>query len=227
MSVLIDSACIDDLVRAEELGFVRGVTTNPSLMRQETDDPLRHAARILEVTSFADVYYQPTGACGSLLVEARKAWSLEQDRVVLKLPATRTGIALAGLMTREGARVALTAAQVPHSMIVAESIGCYAVIPYLDRALRDIRTDPHLLRSLAEVRRGDTKIIAASVKNCGQFLNAFHEGADAVTAPLHVLLEILGHPAPLEAEAGFAREYQDTVAPPHDGGATALDRIDS
>lgn len=208
MGILLDSASVDDAIRAADLGFVRGITTNPTLMRRETADPLRQAAELLRTVAFPEVYYQPTGAYGPLRQEAEKAFALDEERVVLKLAATNDGVALAGAMVGLGARVALTAAQAPHAMAVAESIGAVAVIPYVDRALRDLRTDARLIQSLVRIRRGSTRIVAASVKNAGQFLQAYQDGADAVTAPLPVLEGLLGHPAGLEAERDFASEYR-------------------
>lgn len=207
MSVYLDSANLDDATRAARLGFVRGITTNPTLLRKETEDPIRHFASLLAAVDLPELFYQPTGAYGSLLSEADKVWSLDRERVVLKLPATPGGAAVAGAMVREGAKVALTAAQTPHALIVAESIGCAAVIPYVDRALRDLRTESGLIQAMTRVRRGTTRIVAASVKNGGQFVHAFHDGADAVTAPLAVLDELLLHPASVEAEHAFVQEY--------------------
>ncbi len=208
MSIILDSANLDDAVRAAQLGFIRGITTNPSLMRRETDDPLGQLGRLLKSVDLSEIFYQPTGAYGAMESEAAKAWSLDEARVVLKLPATPAGVVVAAEMVRRGAKVSLTAVQSPHAMIVAESVGCVAVIPYLDRSLRDLGTDQHLIASMARVRRGSTRIVAASVKSVGQFLWAFHEGADAVTAPLSVLEELLTHPASTAAERQFAEEYR-------------------
>lgn len=206
--LLLDSAAIEDATRAADLGYVRGITTNPTLLRPHTDDPLRHFRQLLAAVELPELYYQPTGAYGDLDREAAGAWELDPQRVVVKLPATATGAAMAARLIRRGARVALTAAQTPYAMLVAQSLGCAAVIPYLDRALRDPRVDGGLLRSLADLRRGPTRIVAASVKNTGQVLSAFRDGADAVTAPLPVLEALLSHPAALEAEQAFTREFQ-------------------
>jgi transaldolase len=207
MSILLDSASLSDATAAAGLGFVRGVTTNPTLMRSETADPLGRLAELLATVDFAEIYYQPTGAYGPLREEAEKAFRLDDQRVVLKLPATPDGVALAGAAVRLGARVSLTAAQSPQAMVVAESIGATAGIPYVDRAQRDLRVGPDLVRALARVRRGPTRIVAASVKSAGQLLQAYEDGADAVTAPLAVLETLLHHPAALEAEHAFAAEY--------------------
>ncbi|MGZ3147790.1 transaldolase family protein [Lentzea chajnantorensis] len=207
MTVLLDSADLNDVSAAAALGFVTGVTTNPTLLRQVTSDPLTHAAELLAATDFPEVYYQPTGAHGDLLDEALQAWKLAPERIVLKVPATPGGAVLAQRLVREGVPVSLTAAQSPNAMIIAEAIGAASVIPYVDRAWRDPRIGNDLVRQLAALRRGSTRIVAASVKNAGQFTQAFADGADAVTAPLGVLTQVLAHPAALEAEQAFAGEY--------------------
>ncbi|HEY7104333.1 MAG TPA: transaldolase family protein [Mycobacteriales bacterium] len=207
MAIYLDSADPDDLVTATEMGFVTGVTTNPSLMHAATEDPLKHAAQLLAAADLVEFFYQPTGAYGSPLDEALAARDLDPQRVVLKLMATPAGVRLAGTLVARGARVALTAAQTPVTMAVAEAAGCVAVIPYVDRAWRDGRTESHLVRALAELRRSGTRIVAASVKNVGQLTQAFVDGADAVSAPLDVLEQVLDHPAGVEAEQAFAAEY--------------------
>lgn len=209
MVVYLDSADLDDVRAAAHLGFVKGMTTNPSLMRIVTADPLKHATELLAITQFPEFFYQPSGAYVSVLDEAVAAWSLDPERVILKLPATPGGVSLAADLVGRGVRVALTAAQTPNAMIVAEAIGVVAVIAYVDRAWRDPRVENDLVGALARVRRGDTRIVAASVKNVGQFTMAFVDGADAVSAPLVVLEQVLGHPAGLEAERAFAEEYRE------------------
>jgi transaldolase len=207
MTIYLDSADLDDARAAAELGFVRGITTNPNLMRPITSDPLAHTAELLADTDFPEIYYQPCGAYRSLTDEARSAVALAPERIVIKLPATPGGVGIAAKMIGCGARVALTAAQTPNAMIVAEALGAEAVIPYVDRALRDPRTDNNLVCSLASVRRRGTRIIAASVKNGGQFSQAFVDRADVVSAPLDVLRQVLDHPASLEAEQDFGEAY--------------------
>jgi transaldolase len=207
MTIYLDSADTADARAAAELGFVRGITTNPRLMRAVTSDPLARAAELLATTEFPQFCYQPCGAYDDMLDEAMSAWSLDRARVTIKLPATQAGAALAAKVIDRGAPVALTAAQTSNSMIVAEALGAVAVIPYVDRALRDPRIDNDIVRALAAARRGTTRIIAASVKNIGQFAQAYADGADVVSAPLDVLTELLNHPAALEAEHDFAQEY--------------------
>ncbi|MCO1614288.1 hypothetical protein M8C11_06150 [Micromonospora sp. CPM1] len=212
-SIYLDSGDSEQIRSAAEEGLIRGFTTNPTLLRQVTDDPLRHCCELLGKYDRLEVFYQPTGAYGDLEAESWAAWRLDPQRMTLKLMSTPSGIALARRLADGGARVALTAAQSPTVMIVAEAIGCEAVIPYVDRAWRDQRTESHLVRSLAQVRHGATRIIAASVKNAGQFVQAYRDGADAVTAPLDVLRAVTADAAAIEAEQAFTAEYAEAALP--------------
>jgi transaldolase len=146
----LDSASLSDIAAAMESGFVTGVTTNPKLMRIETFDPLAHLRRILKEFDAIDVYYQPTGYDEDHQSEASTAVSIASDRVVVKVPATTRGIALASNLITQGARVSLTAAQYPEAMLLAEAAGCESVIPYVDRAQRDPSVPSRLVASLAK-----------------------------------------------------------------------------
>jgi len=206
--ILLDSANIEEINRAAELGFVKGITTNPTLMKRETSDPLKHTNMLLQMGNWEDFYYQPTGAYGSLQKELESVLKLDEKRIVLKLPATNDGIILAKKMSDIGARIALTAAQSSQVMAVAESAGFEAVIPYFDRAMRNICTESTLIASMVKIRSGKTRIIAASIKSIGQVIYTLREGADAVTIPLNLIKELLNHPGSIEAERTFLEEYR-------------------
>jgi transaldolase len=211
--IYLDSADEEDVRTATESGLIRGVTTNPALMRRCTDDPLQHCSDLLAKTAGLAFFYQPSGAYGEAEAEAWAAWRLDPDRVTVKLMFTPAGVALARRLCDGGVRVALTAAQSPQAMIVAESIGCAAVIPYVDRAWRDPRTETHLVRALSALRRGTTRIIAASVKNPGQFTQAYLDGADAVSATPDVLHAVLRDAAAEEADQAFDAQYAGSALP--------------
>ena len=89
MAVLLDSASLEDAATAAELGFVSGITTNPTLMARETSQPLGHLDRLLAVFPRGPICFQPTSSAFSeILDEARAASALAPQRVVIKLPAT-------------------------------------------------------------------------------------------------------------------------------------------
>lgn len=206
--ILLDSANIKDAESAAELGFVKGITTNPTLMKKETSDPIKHTSILLQTGPWEEIYYQPTGKYGSLQKELESVLELDNKRIILKLPATPDGLKLAKKMSDIGARISLTAAQSPQIIAVAESAGYESVIPYFDRAMRDIRTESTLIQAMVKIRCGKTSIIAASVKNVGQVIHTLYQGADAVTISLKTINELLEHPGSMEAEKAFFEEYR-------------------
>jgi transaldolase len=208
MAILLDSASLDDAAKAAELGFVSGVTTNPTLMARETAEPRAQLSRLLKAFPCGPVFYQPTaGSVSGLEDEARAAAALAPDRVVIKLPATTVGIQAAATLTEEGVRCALTAVYSQAQALLAHETGCAWAIPYVDRAARQGAGGLDLVAALAAVLtqlRSDTRILAASLKNGPQVIESILRGAHDVTAALGVLLELPEHPLSESAAQEFA-----------------------
>src|SRR5674476_696556 len=96
MTILLDSASVNDAAAAVALGFVRGITTNPALMAREKKEPLAHLSRLLGAFPEGPICYQPRRTSyADMEEEARAAAALAPDRVVAKLPATLEAITLA------------------------------------------------------------------------------------------------------------------------------------
>jgi transaldolase len=213
MAILLDSASVDDAAEAAELGFVRGITTNPALMARETKKPLAHLERLLAVFPDGPVCYQPTRtSCVEMRDEARAAASLAPDRVVAKLPATLDAIRLAGALADEGLRCALTAVYSPAQALLAHEVGCVWVIPYVDRAARHSDGGMTVVDSLAAVLTrltSSTRILAASLKSGPQVVDAILHGSHDITAPLDVLRSLPAHPLTESALREFAAAWTE------------------
>lgn len=210
MTILVDSASLDDLTAATELGFVRGFTTNPTLMARETRDPLTHFERLLTAFAEGPAFYQPTRTTpAGMDVEARAAAALEPARVVIKLPATPDGVALAPRLTAAGIRCALTAVYSPAQAVLAHETGCAWAIPYVDRAARNSLGEivVELAAVLARLR-SSTRILAASLKTSAQVASAIRDGADDVTASAAVLRGLAEHPLTEAAVREFAAHWE-------------------
>jgi len=216
VAIFVDSAHIDDLTTAAALGFVRGFTTNPTLMARETGDALAHFRHLLAAFPEGPAFYQPTGASeAALRDEALAAASLAPDRVVIKLGATEVGAATAGRLTAQGVRCALTAAYSPAQALVAHESGCAWVIPYVDRAIRQRLDGLGLVASFAAVlaTTGDTtRVLAASLKTPAQVSDAVLHGAHDVTAPLAVLRSLPVHASSEAAMREFASAWKAKAA---------------
>lgn len=207
MTILIDSASPNDLAAAVALGFVAGFTTNPILMARETAEPLRHFERLLAALPTGPAFYQPTGdSPATLCHEARSAAALAPERVVIKAPATTSGIRAARELVGDGVRCALTAVYAPAQALLAHEVGCEWAIPYVDRAARQgvggcVVVDA-MAAILARLESG-TRILAASLKSPQQVVDAVLSGADDITATLDVLRDLPTHPLSEAAVADF------------------------
>ena len=207
MAVLLDSASLEDAATAAELGFVSGITTNPTLMARETAQPLAHLDGLLAVFPRGPICYQPTSSTFSeILDEARAASALAPQRIVIKLPATLEAIRVATPLVGDGVSCALTAVYSPAQALLAHETGCKWVIPYVDRAARQsvggLVVDA--LAAILERLQSGTRILAASLKSAPQVVDAILHGAHDITAPLDVLLGLPAHPLTESAVREFA-----------------------
>ena len=211
MAILLDSASVEDAAAAAELGFVRGITTNPALMARETKEPLVHLERLLAAFPEGPVCYQPTRTSFvEMRDEARAAASVARDRVVAKLPATLDGVRLAGVLKGAGIRCALTAVYSPAQALLAHEAGCIWIIPYVDRAARHSDGGLTVVDSLAAMLarlQSSTRILAASLKRSAQVSDSILHGAHDVTAPLDVLRGLPAHPLTESAVREFAAAW--------------------
>ncbi len=213
----LDSADPADVREADRLGFLSGVTTNPTLMRPHTRDALAHLELLLGLLRSGTVLFQPTsGDVAEAERQARAAHGLAPERVVVKLPATIEHARLAAVMVRDGIPCAMTAVYSPGQALLAHASGCAWVIPYVNRMWQDPRADPDALARIATVLRAAVspiRILAASVKSAGQVAWSLHAGAHAVSVPLAVLRELGSHPATDDAIAAF--EWETTALAGH------------
>jgi transaldolase len=195
MSILIDSAVVDEIRQAMNLGWVTGVTTNPTLIA-ETDRPGGEViAGILEA-SRGPVFYQLTAeGPEEQEAEARRLQALAPDRIVLKIPATTDNLALLARLS-PGMPCALTAVYASHQALAGCEAGARYLIPYVDRATRLLGDGLRLVSELAAVAEAAgtaTEILAASIKTPEQATSAFLAGADHLTLPLEVIIRMGRH----------------------------------
>ncbi len=205
---LLDSAVLQDIAAATELGFVTGITTNPTLAAAAgLGGPAERVAALLGALPDGPVYHQveaetDDGAAAEIAAVRAPA----PERVVLKLPATPWHYRLAARLTAQGVAVSMTAVYTPSQVLLAAAVGAESVICYVDRAARLRQGGERLVAELAAARAvggGNMRIIAASVKSPPQVMRAILDGADAVTAPLEVLRALAVDDLTEQAVEGF------------------------
>jgi transaldolase len=202
MALLIDSAKIDEVKQAVELGFVSGVTTNPTLMAQvkaRAQDVIADLCRI----SPGPVFYQLTrDTPDNQEREGREFSDVCREKVVLKIPCTTPNL---GLMARLSEEIpcAATAVYSAYQALAAVEAGAAYLIPYVNRATRLLGDGCKLVSEIRAVVP-DVRILAASIKSPDEAVAALRAGASDLTLPLEILLQLGNHPLSDKAIAEFA-----------------------
>jgi len=208
MGLYLDSAKVDEARRAFALGYVSGVTTNPSLMAEVAANPDEVIQELCEISS-GPVFYQLTGrTVAEREREGIEVAAINPKKVVLKIPCTSENMSLAVRLVRDKFTCAATAVYSAHQALVACEAGCKYVIPYVNRATRLLGDGSALVTEIAQViglLEKPVRIVAASIKSSSEAAQAILAGADDLTLPLDGLLGLARHPLTEEAIEEFSR----------------------
>jgi len=204
MALYLDSANLDDVRRAQDLGFIAGVTTNPTLIARTGRNGLDVLGDLVDMVE-GHIFYQVTGRT----VEERfdQAWEahrLRPDKVIIKIAATTENLALARRVVMAGIEVTITAVASPAQAYLAAQVGASFVAPYVSRLTRDLGDGLAIVRDMASILAGTpTEIVAASLKSVDEVVGATLAGAHHLTLPL-ALIEAMGeHELSRQAIAEF------------------------
>lgn len=206
MSIFIDSANLAQVKTALDLGWVKGVTTNPLLLSQSDMDP-SDLFMALRKLSDGPIFYQLTSTTfEACLAEAHLALELLEKQLVVKLPPTDMGFKLCSELS---SRIPCcpTAIYSPAQALIAREAGAQYLAVYVNRATRLMGDGLKLIEDIAEVLDGSqTKLLAASLKSPPEASQAFSAGADHLTLPYSTLIEMSKHPLSDEAIKQFQAE---------------------
>ncbi len=195
MGLFLDSAKIEEVRQAVGLGFLAGVTTNPTIMAKAQGQPGDIIREICAISP-GPVFYQVTGATAAERErEGREFSAISPEKVVLKIPATTENMALMARLSRD-IPCAATAVYSGAQTLVACEAGARYVIPYVNRATRLVGDGCGLVAEMAAVIKAAGKpveILAASIKSADEATQAVLAGAHHLTLPLEVLLSLGNH----------------------------------
>ena len=207
MSLLLDSASADDARQAMSLGFIAGITTNPTLMARIAHKPEEVIAELAAICP-GTVFYQLTAAgVTEREAEARRFLALGKN-VGLKIPCTTENMALAARLVREGATVAITAIFSAAQCYLACQAGVHYAIPYVNRSTRlqgDGLALVESMRDVVEACDSATEILVASLKTPAEVVESVIAGAHHVTIPLALIQEMGNHPLSEQAILEFSQ----------------------
>ncbi len=207
MAIYLDSAELAEAQRALSLGFVRGITTNPTLIARSGRPGAEVLADLLHLTS-GPVFYQITALTEAERIEqAHETFDLAPERLIIKIPATTENYALAAGLIADGVTCCMTAVSSAAQAYLAGEIGAAYIAPYVNRLTRNLGDGPALVRQMAAVLSGmPTRILAASLKSPDEVVEAVLAGAHDVTTTLDVLLAMGEHPLSQQAIDAFNRD---------------------
>lgn len=211
MKFFIDTANIEEIREAYNWGILAGVTTNPSLMAKEGQDPvqvIREVAALVPGPISAEVLATDTEG----MVAEGERWAAVAPNVVVKVPLTEAGLAATRRLADAGIRVNVTLIFTANQALLAARAGAAFVSPFVGR-LDDIGYNGvDVVATIAELfERHDieTEIIAASIRRPLDVTEAALAGAHIATVPFAVLRQACRHPL---TDAGIARFLADWEA---------------
>ncbi|MDP1780162.1 MAG: transaldolase family protein [Anaerolineales bacterium] len=194
MAIYLDSAKLDEARQAKDLGWVFGVTTNPSLMAKAGVEP-EVVLKELAVLEFHQVYYQLVSQnVEDMLIEARKAAEIVKTGLILKIAPTENGFRFVAKHANEFP-CCVTAIFNPAQALIAREAGARYVAVYVNRAIKQLGDGLGLVEKLAKVLAGSqTEILAASLKSAKEAVDAFLAGAQHITVPFDLLASLSTDP---------------------------------
>lgn len=210
MKFFIDTAKVEDIKKANDMGVICGVTTNPSLIAKEGrvfEEVIAEIASIVDGPISGEVKATTTDAEG-MIAEGREIAKIHPNMVV-KIPMTGEGLKAVKVLSKEGIKTNVTLIFTANQALLAARAGATYVSPFLGR-LDDISTDGlELIRQIVqmfEVAGLDTEIICASVRHPVHVTECALAGADIATVPYKVLEQMLHHPL---TDAGIVKFQED------------------
>tara|TARA_R110002073_G_scaffold138424_3_gene288061 strand:- start:21 stop:674 length:654 start_codon:yes stop_codon:yes gene_type:complete len=214
MKFFIDTANLNQINEAQDLGVLDGVTTNPSLMAKEGitghDNILKHYVDICNIVD-GDVSAEVISTDFEGMVREGEALAELHDQIVIKLPMIKDGIKACKYFSERGIKTNVTLVFSPGQALLAAKAGATYVSPFIGR-LDDISTDG--LNLIGEIRHiydnyaFETQILAASVRHTMHVIDCAKLGADVMTGPLSSIEGLLKHPLTDIGLAKFLEDYK-------------------
>ena len=211
MRFFIDTANVEDIRKANDMGIICGVTTNPSLIAKEGRD---FNEVIKEITSIVDgpisgeVKATTTDAEG-MIKEGREIAAIHPNMIV-KIPMTTEGLKAVKVLNAEGIKTNVTLVFTSNQALLAARAGATYVSPFLGRLVDISVCGTDLIREIVEIFQVagiDTEIIAASVRHPMHVTECALAGADIATVPYKVLEQMTKHPLTDQGIEKFQKDY--------------------
>ncbi len=217
MKFFIDTANLEQIREANDLGILDGVTTNPSLMAKEgisgNEAILQHYKDICDIVD-GDISAEVLSTTYEEMITEGETLAQIHPNIVVKIPMIKDGVKALKYFSNKGIKTNCTLIFSAGQALLAAKAGATYVSPFLGR-LDDISTDS--LNLIEEIRLifdnydYPTQILAASVRHSMHIINCAKIGADVVTCPLQPILSLLKHPLTDSGLEQFIKDSQKMI----------------
>jgi transaldolase len=208
--LFLDTANIDEIREINRWGVLSGVTTNPSLVAKQNDDPETVWKEILAEVD-GDISLETTELETDAMVEQGIGLAQMAPNAVVKVPMTPNGLSAGKRLMKDGIKINVTLVFSPAQAILAAEIGAYIVSPFIGR-IDDMAGDGmHALRQICEIyeiQGYETNVLAASLRHPMHVVEAGLAGADIATMPYAVFAQLVKHPLTDIGLSKFLEDWQ-------------------
>lgn len=215
MKFFLDTANVNEIKEANDMGVICGVTTNPSLIAKEGRDFKKTVAEIAEIVDgpiSGEVNTENSEDAEKMIEEGREIAAIHPNMVV-KIPMTEAGLKAVKVLSKEGVKTNVTLIFSVGQALLAANAGATYVSPFLGR-LDDIGAEGMtLVRDIAEIfdiYGTETEIIAASIRGPLHVIDAARAGADIATIPFKVIKQMVNHPLTEQGIEKFKKDWANT-----------------
>ena len=197
MKIVIDTANLNEIKEAADMGILDGVTTNPSLVSKEGHKDFRSMLEKICAIVDGDISAEVVSVtCDDMVKEGRELAKIHKN-IVVKVPLIKEGLKAVKIFSDEGIRTNVTLCFSASQALLAAKAGAYIISPFVGR-LDDISAiGMELISQIAQIYGNyniQTQILVASVRHPLHFVDSALIGADIATMPLKVIEQLLKHP---------------------------------
>ena len=210
MKLFVDTANVDEIRQANDMGVICGVTTNPSLIAKEGRD---FVEVVKEITTIVDgpISAEVISLDAERMVEEAKPLAALHKNIIIKIPMCAEGLKAVKQLTKLGIKTNVTLIFSAAQALLAARAGATYVSPFLGR-LDDIGTNGMILiEEIADIFKLHdikTEIIAASIRNPIHVIDAARAGCDIATVPYKVIAQMINHPLTDKGIERFLKDWE-------------------
>ncbi|MFB6278184.1 MAG: fructose-6-phosphate aldolase [Salinibacter sp.] len=212
MKFFVDTANLEEIREAAGMGVLDGVTTNPSLVKQEGNVDFHD--RVLEICEIVDgdISAEVTATDFDGMMEEAHTLAQIHENVVVKIPLIKEGIKALRALDDEGIRTNCTLCFSPTQALLAAKAGADYISPFIGR-IDDISSDGMtLIEEIGQIYDNysfETEILAASIRHPTHVKRAALAGADVATMPFETMMKLLDHPLTDRGLERFLEDWKD------------------